>query len=1457
MEQFTNLYQLSKTLRFELKPVGETAKTFKQWLEEMENAERVVDSDSNLFLKDKNIKEAYLAIKPIMDSLHEKFIEESLKSDEAKNIDFSGYFEAFKKNDVNDDIEKKLRKDIGSTYNFAGSCFSVKIKKAIEELKAQNKKDKSGLKDESKDESKGENQKKSKTKKPYECLTDAKIYYYLSAKVKKMAEQNGIDEQTLAKHIELFNGFWGYLKGYNQNRENYYEFDKEASTAVATRIVHENLPTFCSNIKRFNNRREEYLGIYQYLKDNNCEIKMKNSQGEEIDAEAISENIFQITHFNECLAQTQIELYNSVIGNYNMLINLYNQLQRGDKEFKKIDEFETLYKQIGCGKKKSMFAALIKDKHSELTEDQKKTEKANEAILTVETLLQKAKSAGDAMFNNGSNEAEIDTIPKFIQFLKGCDDWDGIYLSKSAVRKISNLYFANWHNIEDRFVDWYNSKDKEQKEKANVCITYDKKREEPMKLRDAVELSGLFAVMDEDELTEHFFKKSLFEDDDYNEYRGVLDKALKPSQNLIKLLCFDIERNITVFLNESNNIVALEKYKDVNKQAGEEDKTIKQIKDWFDAATDAMSIVRYFAVRKSKMKGNIPNSTMEIALSNLLYSDEAQWFKWYDLIRNYLTKKPQDDVKGNNLKLNFDNGTLMDGWDMNKEHENATVILRKNGMYYLGIMDTKHKNVLDKENVRATGECYEKMDYKQIPFHSGVGGFVRKCFGTAHNYGWHCPDNCLNEEGKIIIKDDEAQANLKEIIDCHKDFFDKYEKDGFKYKDFNFNFLESDRYEKLSDFYRDVEQQRYKIAFRNISADYIDSLVRDGKLYLFKIYNKDFSIGKDGGNGSTGKPNLHTIYWKMLFDENNLKDVVYKLNGESEIFMRKPVAKESPTKHLIGSKLVNKRYRDGKTNKTIPEQIYRELYLYANGKTKVISTEARKYIEEEKAVIKDVKHVIVKDKRFYGDVTKDTKYLFHCPITINFKANKYKGPEYAFPEVNKNIIDSLQLSENLQFIGIDRGEKHLVYSCTIDMDCNIIKCNHHDVINGTDYVQKLEAIADDRIIAKKNWQAQSKIKDLRDGYISHVVHSLVEEAIKDGGKIAPHAYIVLEDLSVEMKRGRQKFEKQVYQNLETALAKKLNFVVDKDAKQDELGSMTNALQLTPPINNYQDIEGKKQFGVMLYTRANYTSVTDPATGWRKTIYIKNGKEDDIKNQILDKFSDFGFDGKDYYFEYIESNAGHSWRMYSGNNGEPLPRFRNKKQILKDKNIWEPEQIDVVNILDKLFANFDKSESYKTQIENGVELQKVEGRNEPAWQSLRYAIDMIQQIRNSGEKNSKDDNFLYSPVRKNGAHFDTRYPEKNGDLYKIKDADANGAYNIARKGLIMDAHIKYWIKKGRPMISAKKDEKNSDLDLFISDREWDLWLLDRTLWEKELPTFASKSAKYVGDTPKTAKIRKKR
>ena len=96
-----------------------------------------------------------------------------------------------------------------------------------------------------------------------------------------------------------------------------------------------------------------------------------------------------------------------------------------------------------------------------------------------------------------------------------------------------------------------------------------------------------------------------------------------------------------------------------------------------------------------------------------------------------------------------------------------------------------------------------------------------------------------------------------------------------------FKFKDTEAYKDISEFYRDVEKQGYKIVLKDIDENYINKLIDNGQLYLFQIYNKDFS------KYSKGKQNLHTLYWKELFDEENLKNIIYELNGGAEVFYRK------------------------------------------------------------------------------------------------------------------------------------------------------------------------------------------------------------------------------------------------------------------------------------------------------------------------------------------------------------------------------------------------------------------------------------------------------------------------------------------------------------------------------------------------------------------------------------------
>lgn len=657
---FTNLYSLSKTLRFELKPEVETKARFENWLKTMNEENPKKD---NLFAKDKAIFEAYKVIKPVMDKIHEDFITLSLQSEDAKKIDFQPYYEAYKtskelskkskkiKTSQSDDeskdnqttrkvVEKQeenLRKLIGETYQNGNVLFGKT----------------SGAKD-------------------IKALTDKSILDYIEKNISNFTTET-LTKDELQKHLNAFKGFFTFLKGYNTNRENFYSLDKEKSTAVASRIVHENLPKFCDNAIRFEKRHEEYLNVYQYLKESGKTTQIKNAKtGEFQEIEPITEKTFTISRFNLCLSQPQIEEYNKMIGNFNELINLYNQERRQEKDFKKLDEFVTLYKQIGCGKSKALFIALQKDKESELTEK----ERQSGEILTVEKLLNIVATAGNSLFKESGEESVI-TLPKFVNWLKNCDNWDGVYWSKGAVSIISSLYFANWHDLKDKL-------------KGNkACVSFDKKREEQIQLNDAVELSGLFAVLD-DEQSEFVFKQSIFDDENN---KNIINKKQTPSKNLINLICADVEKNIKYFLEHTDEVTHLEKYKEDNQEEGKDDTIISQIKAWFDAANDTIRIVRYFSVRASKMKGNVSNSEMDTMLSYLLDTEKSDWSKWYDAVRNYLTQSPQDSVKDNMLKLNFGSSSLLKGWSDGQEKVKLSTLLMNDNDVFLCIL--KQSNIFD------------------------------------------------------------------------------------------------------------------------------------------------------------------------------------------------------------------------------------------------------------------------------------------------------------------------------------------------------------------------------------------------------------------------------------------------------------------------------------------------------------------------------------------------------------------------------------------------------------------------------------------------------------------------------------------------------------------------------------------------------------------------------------------
>lgn len=540
-----------------------------------------------------------------------------------------------------------------------------------------------------------------------------------------------------------------------------------------------------------------------------------------------------------------------------------------------------------------------------------------------------------------------------------------------------------------------------------------------------------------------------------------------------------------------------------------------------------------------------------------------------------------------------------------------------------------------------------------------------------------------------------------------------------------------------------------------MSVDYIDDLVDKGKLYLFQIYSKDFSLH------SKGKPNLHTMYWKALFDQRNLEDVVYKLNGKAEIFYRKKsIDDEGSVVHRAKEAITNKNPLNVKKQST---------FVYD----------------------------IIKDKRYTVD-----KFQFHVPIMMNFKA---EGKN----DLNIDVLNYLKDNSDVNIIGVDRGERHLIYVSLINQKGEILEqftlneiANHYKIDNGNDmkvctsYHTLLDAKEKERDNARKNWGTIETIKELKEGYISQVVHKIARMMVKY------NAIVVMEDLNFGFKRGRFKVEKQVYQKFEKMLVDKLNYLVFKEPKKDQ-PSLYNAFQLTNKFKSFRELG--KQTGFLFYVPAWNTSKIDPTTGFVDLFYLKYESVSKAQ-QFFKKFESIRYNVEKGYFEFTVNDYSEFNPKAEGTKldwvictyGERIKTFRNSA---KNKE-WDNERVNLTEQFKKLFDKFN------VVYARGEELQmQIANKDEKIFfEKLLSLLRLTLQMRNSmiGSSKSEDD-YLISPVRNSGGLF---YDSRRAHNGLPRDADGNGAYHIAKKGL--------WILEE---INKSEGSDWKKLKLAISNKEW--------------------------------------
>lgn len=1241
MKDLTGQYSLSKTLRFELKPIGKTLEHIEQ---------------KGLLTQDEQRAEEYEQMKGIIDRYHKAFITMCLRNckikvnnteDELDSLEEYSSLLSKSKRDADDEdklekIKENLRKQIVNAFK-SGNTYGDLFKKEL---------------------------------------------------IKNHLPDFVTDEEE-KQVVEHFCNFTTYFTGFHDNRKNMYS-DEAKSTAIAYRLIHENFPRFFDNIRSFAKISESEVA--------NRFPEIESAFSLYLNVEHIAD-MFHVDYFPVVLTQEQIDVYNNIIG---------GKTEEDGTKIQGINEYVNLYNQHHPDVKlpflKPLYKMILSDKVA-LSWLPEEFENDEEMLTAINDFY---KSVQPVIFGDDENCIRhlLTNIAEY--------NTDHIYISNDlGLTGISQQLFDQYSIFEDAIKDELRRNVKQTpKEKRNPELLEER-------IKNLFKKEKSFSISYLDSLIKDKGEDTI---ESYYAKLGAFDRDGKQTVNLLTQI-------------EMAYIAAKEvldgKYDNINQS----EEATKYIKDLLDAFKSLQHYIKpLLGSGEEAEKDNVFSSQLLNVWEALDVVTPL-----YNKVRNWLTRKPYSTKK---IKLNFENAQLLGGWDMNKEADYASVLLRKNNQYYLAIMDKKHNHAFDIETLPSDGACFEKIDYKLLP---GANKMLPKVFFSKSRINEFAPSTDI----QIAYRQETHKKGKNfNLADCHRliDFFKQSIAKHEDWSKFPFHFSDTSTYEDISGFYREVEQQGYTIGFRKISESYIYRLVDEGKLYLFQIWNKDFS------DYSKGTPNMHTLYWKALFDKANLADVVYKLNGQAEVFYRKrSLQKENTTVHKALQPIKNKNTQNEKSTSTFD-------------------------------------YDIVKDRRYTVD-----KFHFHVPITINFKSS-------GKPNINEHVLDIIRHHGIEHVIGIDRGERHLLYLSLIDLKGRIIKQMTLNEIKqqtggnyGTNYKELLAAREGDRAEARRNWKKIENIKDLKAGYLSQVVHVIAQMMVEY------NAIVVLEDLNMGFMRGRQKIERSVYEQFEHMLIDKLNFYVDKKKEACAPGGLLHGLQLANKFESFNKLG--KQSGCLFYVPAWNTSKIDPVTGF---VNMLDARYESVESsrRFFSRFDVIRYNEEKNWFEFtFDYNNFHAkldgtktqWTLCTY--GSRIKTFRNPAKL----NQWDNEEVVLTDEFKKVFANagINIHGNLKEAICSLAKREHLE--------PLMHLMKLLLQLRNS--KTNSEVDYMLSPVAENGVFYDSR--SCNGNL--PIDADANGAYNIARKGL--------WVL--RQIQDSKPGDK---LNLALSNKEWLRFVQEKSNFE---------------------------
>ena len=1271
-----------------------------------------------LIEQDDQRAEDYKIVKDIIDRYHKDFIDKCLNCVKIKKDDLEKYVSLAENSNRDaedfDNIKTKMRKQITEAFR-KNSLFTNLFKKNL-------------------------------------------IKEYLPAFVSE-EEKNVVNK---------FSKFTTYFDAFNDNRKNLYSGDAKSGT-IAYRLIHENLPMFLDNIASFN--AISGTGVNEYFSSIETEFT------DTLEEKCLTE-FFQIDFFNNTLTQKKIDNYNYIVGVVNKAVNLYKQQH------------------------KTVRIPLLKTLHKMILSDRVTPSWLPERFESDEEMLTAIKAAYESL-----KEVLVgDDDDSLRNLLLNIDNFDleHIYIAKdSGLTSISQQIFG--------YYDTYTLAIKDQLQRENPATK--KQRENPNFYDERIDKlykkEGSFSIAYLNRLVDT--KEHITINEYYRLFGSYCREEGKRKDDFFKRIDGAYCAISHLFLGKHGEIA-------------QSDSDIELIQKLLDAYKGLQRFIKPLLGH-----GDEADKDNEFDAKLRKVWDELDIITpLYDKVRNWLSRKIYNPEK---IKLCFENnGKLLSGWSDNQtESDNGTqyggyIFRKKNEIgeydFYLGI-SADAKLFRRDATIGYEDGMYERFNYyhlkpKTLLGKSYIGKYKED--SNAVLSAFNAAITKLQLEKKLVPKDNEkVPTYLKRFKQYYADFYQILMNDDIvvnAYKREN----SQDSEEVLSAFKNAVtklhlekklvpkDNEKVPIYLKRLKQKYanfyqilmndvnvvdayksmkqhilatlaslirvpaaielaaqtdldIDELIdeimnlpsesfgyfpvataaieeankREKKpLFLFKMSNKDLSYAAKSSEGlrkSRGTENLHTMYLKALL---GMTQNVFSI-GSGMVFFRhktKGLA-ETTARHKANEFIANKNKLNDKKKS-----------IFAYG--------------------------IVKNKRFTVD-----KYLFKLSVKLN-----YSQPNNNKIDVNSEVREIISNGGIKHIIGIDRGERNLLYLSLIDLKGNIVMQKSLNILKddhnakGTDYKGLLTEREGERQDARRNWKKIANIKDLKRGYLSQVVHIISKMLVEY------NAIVVLEDLNPGFIRGRQKIERNVYEQFERMLIDKLNFYVDKHKDANETGGLLHALQLTSEFENFKKSE--HQNGCLFYIPAWNTSKIDPATGFanlfdtRYTNAVEAqkffSKFDEIRyNEEKDRF-EFEFD----YDKFTQKAHGTRTKWTLCTYGMRLRSFKNPA---KQYN-WDSEVVVLTDEFKRILGKvgIDIHENLKDAICNLEDKKDLE--------PLMQFMKLLLQLRNS-RKNPEED-YILSPVAdENGIFYDSR---SCGDTLP-KNADANGAYNIARKGLMLIEQIK--------------------------------------------------------------------